>query len=118
MLVGARSEFAATRCANDELGKQEERLDFIDERIERGVHRMGDGFHTSGAAVENARDGLQVLAILRVETEFVDLELCKCGVGDCQIDVASGFTGRIIPHPAEAVIGNARCSAAARGYLL
>src|SRR5688500_9506653 len=74
MLVGFRRELAAARCADDQLGPQEKRLDLIDERIEGRVHRMSDGLDAGWSTVEHPPNGFEIFAVLRVETKLVDAE--------------------------------------------
>src|SRR3954452_14541433 len=91
MLVGASGELSPARRAHDQFGAQEERLDFVDERIECGVHGVCDGFDAGRAAVKDAGDRREVLAILRVESQLVDLELVEGSNGNRKVDVPGAF---------------------------
>ena len=91
--VGLGCELTASRCANDQLGAQQEGFDFIDQRVEGGVHRVSDGFDAGGAAVENAGDGLEIAPILAIEAKFVDLQFLESELGDRQVDSAGRLAG-------------------------
>ena len=60
-------KLAAPRCADDQLGPQEKRLDFVGKCVGRRVHRVSDGFHADGPAVEHSQNRFQIFAILIVE---------------------------------------------------
>ena len=76
--------------ADDELAAEEIGLDLVGERVDRHVHRGGEGLDAGRAAVEDADQRLQVAAVLLVEPLGVDLLHGEGVAGDRQGDVAVG----------------------------
>ena len=72
MIVSHGRESAAARRADYQLAAQQIRLDFVDERVGRQIHGVGDGLDAHRSADEHPGDRFQILAVLGVQAHGVD----------------------------------------------
>ncbi len=63
---------SSTTGANEKLGSQEKRFDFVFKRVGTDAHGVADGFDPGWTAVENADHRFQIASVLSIKSDFVD----------------------------------------------
>ena len=117
MEIGRGRRLASSGRADHEFATQQVRLDLILQGIDRHVHRGGERLDARRSAPEDANQGLEVAAVLLVETLCVDLLHVERIARDREADVAVGAGQGVVADPAQAGVGDPRSAAAARGQL-
>ena len=111
----AARKFSAARGANQQLAPQQERLDLVDQRVGREVHRVGHRLDAHRTADKDAANRFEILPILRIEPQRVDA-LHRQGVaGDGKRDLPVGPALGVIADPAEPIVRQPGRAAAAAG---
>src|SRR5206468_8992727 len=113
MQVGSTRDHAPARGAHQKSLLDQERLGDILERAALVADRRRKTVDTDRAAVKALDDRREELAVQGVESLTVHLEQVERGVRDRLIDAPVGANLRIVAHPPQQAVGDARGAARA-----
>ncbi len=115
MLKGGSGQSPTARRSDGQFASEQKRLDFVDQRIGRKVHCVGNRFDADRSSGKHPGNGLQIASVLGVEPQGVDALHVQGIPGHGNGDLAVGPALGIIANPAETIVGQPGRASAASG---